>query len=147
MLTDGQIVFYKGKKYQLVSDWWVETPIINQAARWFAPDTDAGVLPKIELTTLGKLIIRAGYAWDGPSGPTWDTSDFMRGSLAHDALYQLMRTGALAQSARKAADQLLFDLCRQDGMNWVRAKYVLFAVRAFAKDYAKRQREAMGRAP
>jgi len=37
----------------------------------------------------GSLCIREGYSWDGPSGPAIDTVDFMRGSLVHDALYQL----------------------------------------------------------
>ncbi|MGH7536144.1 MAG: DUF1353 domain-containing protein, partial [Gemmatimonadales bacterium] len=37
----------------------------------------------------GYLTVKEGYAWDGPSGPTVDTKDFMRGSLVHDALYQL----------------------------------------------------------
>ena len=45
----------------------------------------------IQLTSSGLLTIQPGYAWDGPSGPTWDTPDFMRGSLVHDALYQLIR--------------------------------------------------------
>ena len=45
----------------------------------------------IEIGTDGLLTIRKGYAWDGPSGPTIDTKDFMRGSLVHDALYQLLR--------------------------------------------------------
>ena len=40
----------------------------------------------IILTMTGFLIIKKGYAWDGPSGPTIDTPNFMRGSLVHDAL-------------------------------------------------------------
>ena len=49
----------------------------------------------IQLTAKGKLTIKRGYAWDGPSGPTIDTKTFMRGSLVHDALYQLMRLKVL----------------------------------------------------
>ena len=60
--------------------------------------------PESELTTRhgwvsiqpdGRLVIQKGYAWDGPSGPTIDTENFMRGSLVHDALYQLFREGKL----------------------------------------------------
>jgi hypothetical protein len=136
MESGGQIKYGKGYKYQLREDWWVKTPIANQAARCEDPDSDR---PWIKLDTSGRLTIRAGYCWDGPSGPTFDTPDFMRGSLAHDALYQLMRAGHLAQDARKAADQLLYDLCREDGMWWFRANYVRWAVRKFAADAARQQ--------
>ena len=71
-----------------------------------------------------------GYAWDGPSGPTIDTKNFMRGSLVHDGLYQLMREGLLAhEEYRKSADDLLRDICVEDGMSKFRAWYVHRAVR------------------
>ena len=79
------------------------------------------------------LLIKEGYAWDGPSGPTVDTQSFMRGSLAHDALYQLMREGSLAPSSREASDVVLRDVCLQDGMSKFRAWYVYKAVRYFAR--------------
>ena len=80
----------------------------------------------------GVLTISVGYAWDGPSGPTFDTKDFMRGSLVHDALYQLMREGAISRALyRKYADQLLREICLEDGMSKFRAWYVYKAVRMF----------------
>lgn len=79
----------------------------------------------------GLLSLRRGYAWDGPSGPTLDTKNFMRASLVHDALYQLMREGLLDSSQRLYADRLLRTLCRQDGMSRFRAWYVYRGVRAF----------------
>ncbi|HUS89668.1 MAG TPA: hypothetical protein VMW91_10000, partial [Desulfosporosinus sp.] len=39
------------------------------------------------------IVIHKGYAWDGPSGPTFDTPNFMLGSLVHDVFYQAMREG------------------------------------------------------
>lgn len=80
----------------------------------------------------GILTIKAGYAWDGPSGPTFDTSNFMRGSLVHDVLYQFMREEKLPKSDRKFADELLRKMCREDGMSWVRAWWVYRGVRLFA---------------
>ncbi len=77
----------------------------------------------------GRLLILKGYAWDGPSGPTFDTKNFMRGSLVHDCLYQLMREGMLPQNFRKSADKLLRKMCRQDGMNRFRAWIVYQGVR------------------
>ena len=62
----------------------------------------------IALDPQGALRIAKGYAWDGPSGPTLDTANFMRGSLVHDALYQLMREGLLDHTVhREAADRIL----------------------------------------
>lgn len=79
----------------------------------------------IKLTKSGKLTIKKGYAWDGPSGPTIDTPTFMRGSLVHDALYQLMREKHLDHKTdRKPADQLLREICIADGMSRKRANYV-----------------------
>lgn len=86
----------------------------------------------------GTLLINARYAWDGPSGPTIDTKDFMRGSLVHDALYQLIREGLIESKYRKYADELLKDICLQDGMPSWRAWYVYTCVRLFADGAAKK---------
>jgi hypothetical protein len=86
----------------------------------------------ISLDDMGVLTIREGYAWDGPSGPTIDTLDFMRPSLAHDGLYQLMREGHLDHLVyRQPADQELRRLCLEDGMSRVRAWWVYQGVRLF----------------
>lgn len=85
----------------------------------------------LELSDDGRLEIKNGYAWDGPSGPTIGTSNFMRSSLIHDALYQLIRLGAVPYDHRRHADSLLRKLCREDGMSRFRAWYVYVAVRLF----------------
>lgn len=95
--------------------------------------------PWLRLDDEGHLRVAAGYAWDGPSGPTIDTRSFMRGSLAHDALYQLLRAGRLPPECRSVADRVLYDLCRQDDMPWWRADYVYTAVRWFASSAAARK--------
>lgn len=77
------------------------------------------------------MTMAEGYAWDGPSGPTIDTPDFMRGSLVHDALYQLMRDGYMLQSGRVLADRELVAICKADGMPWWRRAYVYVSVRLF----------------
>lgn len=77
-------------------------------------------------------MIRYGYAWDGPSGPTIDARNLMRGSLIHDALYQLIREGYLPQEYRNAADLLLKRLCIEDGMNKIKAWLIYQAVSKFA---------------
>ncbi len=94
----------------------------------------------VSLSRSGLLTLVEGYAWDGPSGPTFDTPSFMRGSLIHDGFYQLLREGWFLDNhdlVRKVADQLLYTACREDGMSWLRAKLVYFALRAFASGAAK----------
>jgi len=77
------------------------------------------------------LHIKKGYRWDGPSGPTIDTPSFMRGSLIHDALYQLIREGAFNKSMRKPADKILAHICREDGMFLPYSIMVYLGVRIF----------------
>jgi len=85
------------------------------------------------LDTSGNLTLHEGYAWDGPSGPTIDTLSFMRGSLVHDALYQLMRDQHLDRSVhRETADRILQRICKEDGMWSLRAWWVYQGVRFFA---------------
>ena len=115
-----RIRYRAGCKYQLAETYSAETVVCSDEKI----ETDF-----IDLDKEGLLTIRAGYAWDGPSGPTFDTKSFMRGSLVHDALYQLMRGGHLPSSCREDADQELHRICREDGMNRFRAWYVLLGVR------------------
>ena len=94
----------------------------------------------IHMGRLGGLMVNIGYAWDGPSGPTVDTKSFMRGSLIHDALYQLMREGHLNRKVWKLyADKLLRKICLEDGMSKFRAWYVYNAVRLFAASSTKKR--------
>lgn len=79
----------------------------------------------------GMLTIKKGYPWDGPSGPTFDTSNFMTGSLVHDALYELIRKGALPREAQNSADKLLVKMCRDRKMSWIRAAWVFTGVNWF----------------
>jgi len=95
---------------------------------------DMGVL---RIDSDGLLTIKAGYSWDGPSGPTIDTKNFMRGSLIHDALYQLLREGVLQPEQRKRADEILREICLEDGMSKIRAWWVYHAVRLCAAKAAK----------
>ena len=77
----------------------------------------------------GTLTLKKGYSWDGPSGPTIDTKNFMRGSLVHDGLYQLIREQLIPAKERKPADEILRKICRQDGMSAIRAWWVYHGVR------------------
>jgi hypothetical protein len=118
------IAYKGGYKYQLKQTYQLGIDI--------RPEQDI-CTEYIDLDTQGALTIAKGYAWDGPSGPTLDTVSFMRGSLVHDALYQLMRDGYLDRAKhREPADRLLQTLCKEDGMWSLRAWWVYHGVRLFA---------------
>ncbi len=101
----------------------------------------------IRLLPDGTLTINKGYAWDGPSGPTFDTKNFMRGSLVHDALYQLIGEGLLPMSARAQADNELRRICLEDGMIAVRAWWVYQGVHWFGDTAAATPERAPIEAP
>ena len=68
-------------------------------------------VPYLHLDMAGILTIEGGaeggYMWDGPSGPMRDTPTAMRGSLVHDAFYQLLRMGLLDYDpCKRQADEL-----------------------------------------
>jgi len=116
-------------KYQLVQEYGLDVPI--------RPEADI-VTGFVDLSAAGLLVIRKGYAWDGPSGPTIDTPSFMRGSLVHDALYQLMRLSRLDYKVHRAtADDLLKRHCLEDGMWKIRASIVHVGVRTFGEKHAR----------
>ena len=117
-----ECICYKGGyKYQLKADCTMMIDILP---------VQAIATEYVRLGTDGQLAIRTGYAWDGPSGPTIDTLNFMRGSLVHDALYQLIRERHLdTDPYRGRADRILQSLCREDGMSAVRAWWVYQGVR------------------
>ena len=120
-------------KYQLMDDYVIQTNI--------RPGQDKD-FKFLSLSSAGVLTIRKYYAWDGPSGPTIDTINFMRGSLVHDALYQLMRLSALDYKLyRKRADEIFKEICLEDGMCSFRAWYVYQAVHLFAEGSARPRQE------
>lgn len=135
---NNAIKYRDGYKYQLAEPYVIQTDI--------RPDEHIGH-DFIVLSVDGVLMINTGYAWDGPSGPTFDTKNFMRGSLVHDALYQLMRAKHLDCGWREAADQELRRICIEDGMSRIRAWWVYTAVRKAGERYAQWQDEEILTAP
>ena len=115
------IAYRGGYKYQLNQSYSIQTEIKPEEVF----ETDY-----LSLSLDGLLTVKKGYAWDGPSGPTIDTLNFMRGSLVHDAFYQLMRGRFLDKEEwREPADRLLQSHCKEDGMSSIRAWVVYLGVR------------------
>ncbi len=115
-------------RYKLTRDYSHATSIRNRG----------GGNDYLQIDSAGNLDIHARYAWDGPSGPSIDTKTFMRGSLVHDALYQLMRERVLDHLRdRMDADKLLRRICKEDGMHRFRRWYVYWILRAFGASAAR----------
>ena len=99
-----QISYKQGYKYQLVADFSLQLEFVPaQAAR----------STFLELSAEGLLLIKSGYCWDGASGPAIDSKNFMRASLVHDALYQML------------------NILKEDGMSLPRRWWVYQGVRLF----------------
>lgn len=103
----------------------------------------------LSLKPNGTLIIERFYGYDGPSGPTKFIANrlprwlrikflkkFMRGSLCHDALFELFRRGKLDHKWFEAANLEMRRICKEDKMWGFRVKYTFFAVNQFAKSAA-----------
>ena len=116
------IKYTSGYKYQLLEDYTILLP-----NKFIGRGFDV----KFMKLAAGILTIRAGYAWDGASGPTIDTKTSMRGALVHDALYQAMREDLIPRSMKVFCDQLMHDLMVEDGMMALRAWLWLRAVKKF----------------
>ena len=138
--TRNYIRYRSDYKHQLAEGYVVEVPILPNA------DIKSEF---IALDIVGQLTIKMGYAWDGPSGPVIDTTENMRASLVHDALYQLMRQGHLSSHTwRKTADQVFRDLCKADGVSGYRANTWYRALRNFGKPAASPEgKKRIHRAP
>ena len=117
-----RIAYREGFKYQLAETYRVQVGI--------RPAHDI-ITEYVLLGPTGMLTIMRGYAWDGPSGPAMDTKTAMRGSLVHDALYQLIRLGFLSDADRELADLEYRQICKEDGMWNLRAQYHFAALHLF----------------
>lgn len=130
----------KGYLYRTTADYWIDLPL-SACREWheefLALETlaDGSALADARV----RLSVYAGYSWDGPSGPTLDTVDFLRASLVHDALYQLLREGVLPAAARADADRILREISAEDGMPFLRRWLDWAGVRLFAGPTAKRK--------
>ena len=92
----------------------------------------------VDLTMDGVLRVKRNFAFDGPSGPTfeklfpWWYRNTITPATAHDALYSLMRDGFLSGANRKKADQVLRDMMIERGVSKLRANFWYRAVQAGA---------------
>ena len=116
------VKYVGGYKYQLR-----ENVCIRTALR---PAVTVAV-PLVTLDPDGDLFVEKYFAWDGPSGPAPDFKRDMMAALVHDALYYLIRMGALDMSFKRAADDELYRIMVEDGISGWRARLYRWAVVKF----------------
>ena len=109
-----------------------------------------------ELFFDGAVKVYPGYAWDGCSGPTWDTKNTMFAGLLHDIGYQCLREERLIkwenyqndlehyrmdwEELRETIDNMFDYLLDKDDMSWVRRSYYHWGVRTFGAKHAMPER-------
>lgn len=99
--------YTEGYKYQLAEDYSVLTPV-NGA---HIEDED------FTLYESGLLVIYHRCAWDGASGPTFDTKASMGPSLVHDVFCRMMRDGRLSYDQwQDTINEFFRQQCKAAGM-------------------------------
>lgn len=125
-----------GYVYRLTENFSIDVPIA-----WEKPEPYGGKFLSIESIGGGwsRITALVGYCWDGPSGPTLDTADFILPSLPHDEVYQFFREGVLDRKRwRSVADMILRELSAEQGMGFCRRWIDWAGVRVFAGGAAKK---------
>ena len=110
--------------------------------RFIRPDNDIQT-SFCTLTKGGILTVHQFYAWDGASGPTYDSRNVVRGSCGHDCLYECIRRGLLPFTTWKLADKELNHWLKEDGVSafrrWYWMKGLAFSAGAAARPENERK--------
>ncbi len=108
-----KIKYLEGMKYVLSEDFEIDTPVCTY---WITDDW-------FELQPDGHLKIKAGFAWDGASGPTLDSKTCMRASVVHDVFCICMRDRRIDYNTwQDVVNKFFYTMCVADGMWPWRAK-------------------------
>lgn len=124
------IRFQDGFKYQLTEDAAYQTKV------QLPHDIDTKF---VSMSKDGLLRLKAGFAWNGVSGPTIQRNSNRRGGAFHDGFYRLIRFGLLNDipDARNKADEMLRDIWLKDGMwSWL-VSLEISVLKRFGEDAAR----------
>ena len=131
-IPSKQIKHRAGYKHQLYGEENVFVQLV------YIRPTERIVTPYCTIETDGWMEIKSWYAWDGASGPTWDTPTCDRGSLVHDCVADCIRDGYLPFETWKLNDKELFNILKEDGMNSFRIGIWKSGLAIAAGGYAKK---------
>lgn len=143
MIKREKCLYYKeGIKYFVTRHYHIKLEVKPTLPICVSFDTEdiygnAVKIPLIKMDVEGNTVIFPMYAWDGVSGPTYDSLNTMITGLVHDVGYQLIRLGLIDSSYKEYFDNLLKVIGIEDGMMEFRASYYKFAVEKFG-DFATR---------
>lgn len=126
------LFYHDGYKYQTTKDYVIRTQVF--------PSKDI-ITEYVTLSQHGVLFIRHGYAWDGPSGPSIDTNNWMVPSLIHDSLCQLLSLNLLSEQWIPEVHKEMYRQCLSRGMWKIRAWYSYKAVQAAWTKNMSRKKE------
>lgn len=142
----GPLIYTEGWKYRLEKPLSVKTTLTGMAYR--IPSLDGGP-DWTSLEDNGWMHFRAGYCYDGPSGPTIDTSDSMRPAACHDSPYQAARLGHIQQDEelRHRVNVFFHEFLLFEGMCPIRAQLWYEAVEVGAKEAWKPELSYVHEAP
>lgn len=96
----------------------------------------------VRLELDGTLYLSQGFQWDGATGAIDKVKHVLgigirekiiRASCIHDALCNLIKDGELNIIYRKIADDIFREICKEDGMSWIRRQWTYYAIRGFVK--------------
>lgn len=121
----NSVAYISGFKYQVQDDFFIKIPCLSQ----FAPLETFYFSIKED----GSVLLKKGFASDGPSGPTIDTPDSIAGAFIHDMLYECMRKGLIPRDFRKTSDKIIRDVCIKHGMPKIRAWMWYYMLRWFGE--------------
>ncbi len=133
---DKCLYYKEGIKYFVTRKYRIKLDIIPYAPICLSLQTEDvnGNVVHIPIATMdmeGNTVIYPRYAWDGASGPTYDSLNTMIASLIHDLLYQFIRLGLIDPKYKEYADHMLKVIGIEDGMLPCRASYYKLAVDKF----------------
>ena len=139
---DKCLYYKEGIKYFVTRKYKIKLDIIPYApiCLSFTTEDVNGDVVHIPIATMdmeGNTVIYPRYAWDGASGPTWDTLSTMIASLVHDLIYQFIRLGLIDPKYKTYADEMLKVIGIEDGMWKFRAGYYQLAVSLLADGCTK----------
>jgi len=81
----------------------------------------------------------SGYAWDGASGPVFQTKNSVEATLVHDIMYQAMAADLVPATRpnRKIADKIFLLILKKNGMGFLRRRLWYAAVRLFGANQSR----------
>jgi len=89
--------------------------------------------PWVSLLPHRCLVVEKGYCWDGLSGSPFEVEHSQEGSLAHDALCQLLNRGRIPyRPYRRYADKEMRRVWLRSGVSRIMADIMYLLVRCYA---------------